>query len=73
MSEFVIERSALPPALVEWLEAEIGSDEPDVVMLRRENGRIVFQRANRANPKVMESVRRLAVKHAKLLERLADA
>ncbi len=73
MENLVLELSALPPSMREWLEVVVKPEVPSVVLLRRENGSIVFQRPSRANPEVMKIAREVAVEYKALFERLADA
>jgi hypothetical protein len=73
MSELVFELSTLPAQMQEWIQAMVEPETTGVVILRRENGRVVFQRPSRANPEVMRLAREVAVEYKALFERLADA
>ena len=67
----IVERTSLPPTVLEWLEAD--EKKNGILLYREENGQIVLERLENIDPTMMARVREDIQRYHSVLERLADS
>ncbi len=72
MSEnLTVDRSSLPPHLLEWLEKD--QQKKGVILYREENEQVVLERLENVDPAMLARVRGDIERYRSVLERLAES
>ncbi|MBI4788961.1 MAG: hypothetical protein HY782_18170 [Chloroflexi bacterium] len=67
----ILERTSLPPTVLEWLEAD--EKKNGIFLYHEENGQIVLERLENIDPAMLMRVREDIQRYHSVLERLADS
>ena len=67
----VVERSSLPPAVMNWLEAD--SKTTGIILFYEEGTRVVLERLENIDPTMLARVRDNMRRYHAVYERLADS
>jgi len=67
----VIERSSLPPQVLEWLESD--ETRMGILLYREENNQVVLERLESIDPAMLSRVRANIQRYHSALQRLADS
>jgi len=71
LRNLIIERSSLPPEVLEWLESD--EKRMGVLLYREENNQVVLERLENIDPAMLTRVRANIQRYRSALERLADS
>ncbi|MBI5302448.1 MAG: hypothetical protein HY868_09940 [Chloroflexi bacterium] len=70
-SNLVIDRSALPLRVLEWLESD--AKKSGILLYREENDQVVLERLENIDPAMLTRVRANIQRYHSALQRLAEA
>lgn len=71
IKSLAVERSSLPPAVVDWLEAD--SQTGGIFLFYKEGTRVVLERLENIDPTMLTRVRENMRRYHSVYERLADS